>query len=1225
MLEPGSLIQQRYQIVRLIGRGGMGAVYEALDRRLRNTVALKQMLGDTTENAEAFEREAQILAALRHPALPKVIDYFRDEAGRFLVMEFFGGADLAALQARHGGPFPAKDVVTWALQLLDALDYLHTRNPPVLHRDIKPQNIKLTPEGQVVLLDFGLAKGYATGSPASFFGYTLQYAPLEQIEGSGTEPRSDVYSLCATLFHLLTDHPPPSAPNRADALLLGRPDPLRPPHELRPEVPLVLSRTIALGMALQRNARLASATLMRAALEAPPAAPLPAQDVETVVAPTPLVPLVPASSRAPVERPISVGWEQVRAAARAQAEPVLRELHGTPRRLGPYLADLYVARREAEGELAAFLAGGAGALLLLGDAGTGKTCLLTHWAARLRDAGDAVLFYRCGGSLGPEIDRELARDLGREAPDLLVHDLSQITRLAEAARRRLVIIFDALNEYRSGTQSGPADLLRQLDALAGRVSGPWLRIVASCSTAAWGQLERAGATRLFWSAYHQASDGSPHLTLGPFTPRDLAEAYPHYRSFFQLQTGFEQLTPALRERLRMPLMLRLVAESYRNGPLVLAGQGLSLGLLRRFYDERVRQRREHLFIEELAAELLRRGQLNAPLRELARNTLLRDELLSDEPDSTYIRLLDAGILTELSGDLFSGELVGFAYGELGAYVLARHLLRAPGGKRGLPEVISELMAQARSFAPAFEIARIILLITRRPETFAELAASSDIELRELIARCLVELHADEAEPALELIKELCQRERDEVRRTALKAAYYLGAPAREVFLWAARRNEVALRRVVRDTLYMIWRANPSFTYGLLRDLVAGVGPTALRDLRNVLELFFELSVVIYINHPERADVRDTTVELYYELARQRLHLDLINTGVFGKTIEDLIFQAVANAFSQPILDTMLMAEVVPVEQFFAVPMSERAILMRVAPLFDPATPLAPYQGELENMLRSDNLFFNLVASTQIAIHAAADLPQTEPLLQTLWARLPAEGRLWLLISFSVLLPNTPATWIPLVEQLTERMFSEHAALVYGESPSILQRISDLLLLPLGLAYGKLGQTMPLIELMLQDGLLRNDQRLVERIVAGLGAVGFYYPEPVLNLLERVISNAAAALPQSLIPTLATIRTLHLDAVDVFMARHNLSADMQRQIAAATDTELVRRYIYWLGLYNQVVHSCLYYPKMRRQMAMAAMEMLVRAKGPQEFIGVYTANVFRMLREAGFRLSEWTRA
>ena len=1216
MLETGAIIQQRYQIVRLIGRGGMGAVYEALDRRLHNTVALKQMLGDDAEHAEAFEREAQILAALRHQALPKVIDYFRDGAERFLVMEFFAGADLAALRARHRGSFSLTEILSWAEQLLAALDYLHTRQPPVVHRDIKPQNIKLTPEGQLVLLDFGLAKSHTRANPVSFFGYTLQYAPLEQIEGTGTEPRSDLYAWAATLYHLLTGQPPVSALMRADACLAGHGDPLQPPEDLLPTTPPELSRLLLAGLALRREDRPASAAAMRAALLEHCSPTLRAPIIASA-------PTMGARPRPGIERPLSVDWEQIRTAARAQAEPVLRELGGTSRRPGPYISELYVSRSEAEAELQAFLSGSAGALLLLGESGVGKSCLLAHWATQLNTAGDAILFYRCGGSFGSELDREIARDLGRESPELITHDLSQIARLAEHAGQRLVIIFDALDEYRGGAQSGPADLLRRLDAMAGRSSTPWLRIVISCNSATWGQLDRAGATRLFWSTYHQTNEGNPYINLGLFSMRELAAAYPRYQRFFRLQTALEQLPATLGERLRRPLMLRLVAESYHDGPVAAAGQGLSLGLFRRFYDERVRQRREHLFIEELAAELLRRGQTSAPLRDLARNPLLSSELLSIEPDSAYVRLLDAGILSELSGDIFSGELVSFAYGELGSYVLASHLLRSPGGHRGLPEVIRTLITRARSFAPAFEVARTMLLILRRPDIYSELACSSDIELRELVAQSLVELHADDPQEALELIKDLCQREHEEARRTALKAAAYIGSPARTIFLWAARRSDMGLRRVVRDTLYLHWRTDPAFTYGLLHDMVAAVGPGTLRDLRYLLELFFELSVVIYINHPERADVRDTTVELYYELARQRLHLDILNTGVFGRTIEGLIFQAVASAFSKPILDTMLMAEVVPVEQFFALPPEQRAILVRVAPLFDPATPLEAYQRELETLLRADNLFFNLVATSQIAIHAVANHQRTEPILRALFERMPPEGRLWLLLSLCVLLPDTPSGWIPLAEELTERMFREHPDLVFGERPSLLQRVADLLLLPLGLAYSKLGQTMPLLELMLQDGLLRNDEHLVDRVVAGLGAVGFYAPESVLRLLDRVPGGMEGRLPKSLIPTLATIRTLHIDAVDRFLVRHELGAELQRRVAAASDTELVRRYIYWLGLYNQVVHSCLYYPKMRRRMAMGAMVMLARARTPQEFIGAYTATVFRMLREAGFRLSEWT--
>ncbi|MEI7768618.1 MAG: serine/threonine-protein kinase, partial [Chloroflexales bacterium] len=257
MLEPGSLVIQRYQIVRLIGRGGMGAVYEAIDLRLRNTVALKQMIGSADENAEAFEREAQLLASLRHPALPKVIDYFRDGTGRFLVMEFFSGADLAALQARRGGPFPLADVLDWADQLLAALEYLHTRTPPVVHRDIKPQNLKLTPDGQMVLLDFGLARG--ADQDTSFFGYTLQYAPLEQIDASGTEPRSDLYALAATLYHLLSARAPANAPARAEALLAGRPDPLRPIGELNPEIVPEMGDVFGRALAIRRDSRPPSA------------------------------------------------------------------------------------------------------------------------------------------------------------------------------------------------------------------------------------------------------------------------------------------------------------------------------------------------------------------------------------------------------------------------------------------------------------------------------------------------------------------------------------------------------------------------------------------------------------------------------------------------------------------------------------------------------------------------------------------------------------------------------------------------------------------------------------------------------------------------------------------------------------------------------------------------------------------------------------------------------
>jgi serine/threonine protein kinase len=267
-----ALIHQRYRVIRSIGQGGMGAVYEALDERLKNRVALKQTLVGGEQYTRAFEREAQLLASLRHPALPRVIDHFSDESGQFLVMEFIPGDDLAAMLRAQGGSFSPDRVLGWADQLLDALAYLHAHDPPIVHRDIKPQNIKLTPRDEVILLDFGLAKGSppydATTAPSSLFGYTPQYAPLEQVRGSGTEPRSDLYSLAATLYQLLTFTAPHDVLSRAAASLNGQPDPLRPPRELNPQIAPAVERTLMQALALRLDERPFSAEAMRASLRA---------------------------------------------------------------------------------------------------------------------------------------------------------------------------------------------------------------------------------------------------------------------------------------------------------------------------------------------------------------------------------------------------------------------------------------------------------------------------------------------------------------------------------------------------------------------------------------------------------------------------------------------------------------------------------------------------------------------------------------------------------------------------------------------------------------------------------------------------------------------------------------------------------------------------------------------------------------------------------------------
>ncbi|MDT4897689.1 MAG: eukaryotic-like serine/threonine-protein kinase [Acidobacteriota bacterium] len=273
MLAPNTLLQNRYLIVRPIGHGGMGAVYLARDQRLAHTVALKETFFTEERMRKAFEREARLLAHLRHPALPKVTDHFDEDGGQFIVMEFISGEDLEMLLAQRGEPFPVEQVLAWADELLKALAYLHSQDPPILHRDIKPANLKLTPQGEIILLDFGLAKGTAGQTSSvmtsrSVFGFTPNFAPLEQIQGTGTGPRSDLYSLAATIYYLMTETIPPDALTRITEVANGQPDPLRPAHEVNSQIPREVAEVLMKTMAHNRDHRPASAAEMRALLRA---------------------------------------------------------------------------------------------------------------------------------------------------------------------------------------------------------------------------------------------------------------------------------------------------------------------------------------------------------------------------------------------------------------------------------------------------------------------------------------------------------------------------------------------------------------------------------------------------------------------------------------------------------------------------------------------------------------------------------------------------------------------------------------------------------------------------------------------------------------------------------------------------------------------------------------------------------------------------------------------
>ena len=205
-LERDTLLHNRYKIVEILGQGGMGSVYRAIDQTLGVEVAVKENLFSTEEYARQFRLEAVILANLRHPNLPRVSDHFlMGDEGQYLVMDFIEGEDLRQRMERVG-MLDEDEIIVIGAAMCDALGFLHSRKPSILHRDIKPGNVKITSDGHIYLVDFGLAK-VVQGSQATTTGaraMTPGYSPPEQYGTARTDPRTDIYSLGATLYAALT-------------------------------------------------------------------------------------------------------------------------------------------------------------------------------------------------------------------------------------------------------------------------------------------------------------------------------------------------------------------------------------------------------------------------------------------------------------------------------------------------------------------------------------------------------------------------------------------------------------------------------------------------------------------------------------------------------------------------------------------------------------------------------------------------------------------------------------------------------------------------------------------------------------------------------------------------------------------------------------------------------------------------------------------------------------
>jgi eukaryotic-like serine/threonine-protein kinase len=265
-LQPGTTLVNRYLIQGVIGIGGMGAVYRSRDMHFPNVikrVAVKEMVNQVRDPAmretmvRNFEREANLLATLEHPAIPKIYDYFTHNERSYLILEYVDGKDLEALLVETQGFFPESQIIGWAIELCDVLSFLHNHQPePIIFRDMKPSNVMIDQRGHVILVDFGIAKTFQTGQKGTMIG-TEGYSPPEQYKGEAG-PLADIYALGATLHHLLTRRDP-----RLEAPFSFAERPIR---SINPSVSIELETVINTTLQYNPSSRFASAMAMKEAL-----------------------------------------------------------------------------------------------------------------------------------------------------------------------------------------------------------------------------------------------------------------------------------------------------------------------------------------------------------------------------------------------------------------------------------------------------------------------------------------------------------------------------------------------------------------------------------------------------------------------------------------------------------------------------------------------------------------------------------------------------------------------------------------------------------------------------------------------------------------------------------------------------------------------------------------------------------------------------------------------
>ncbi|MCC6318445.1 MAG: CHAT domain-containing protein [Gemmatimonadaceae bacterium] len=939
-------------------------------------------------------------------------------------------------------------------------------------------------------------------------------------------------------------------------------------------------------------------------------------------------------------------WARLLAASRAQVERQLARYRGTDATPGAYLPSACVERPHVRNAFDGFLAGSQRVLMVVDDAGMGKTTTLCRWAERLSADGHLVFFYSADAALHNGIEHELANDLALRSPDDVDPLLDRAAAIAAAHGRRLVIVVDALNDYQGRDGSDAGDLLISLDACATRTAWPAFALLGACNTTTWNRLAREGVlprvTRDRWFTH---PGGHLALQLGPFAREEFAAAWEAYARQFRLTTAAGDLSPDLALRLRRPLLLRMVAEAWagRAGPV--AATDVTLDIFDRFVTQRLTSSDDVALAERLALRMWTTQRVPLRVDEILHDPALDIEIARDGRAVPWTTLQERDIIRVEPGTPLTGDTVTFVIPAIGAYFLAR-ALRAAGPQPA--DVITGLVAASRTFPLAWGAARLSLLLAADQMLYERLAGSPVAEIRELVSEAFIEYTDVEPARARESLQRLINGDDADARRTALKAAFYLGAAAHDLLLSAASAPSDTVRDDVRDVLYLIWfneetevhppgdaslvamwEQRPGFAEAFLDDLL---GRISLMDVARgavgrgeLLSFFLAVTMAIYINHCDRRDVMEKTIAWYRTLAVDRLKLPRLDwiPGKARTAASKLVISVLYRKYGEQVLDALRLRDVEDGRDPFALAPPDREIAQRVIPALDPSSTLAAHRDDLATMLDSDVPAFRILAALPIGVHACAHPAPTIALVDDLRAAGSPRSRLWLLLAFTVLANDTPDEWIPALERWTTELAQRDRAILDGTEPSLLTAL-DAALLPLGLALGKRAREFEVVERLMRAAATDGDHALLARLVRALGVPGFYHPHPVLLLLARCMPLLSGAESKgALESSLGLMRTKHRTEVDTFLLDASLGDDASRRVRSHADPRLVRQLIWYVGLFNHGVFCAHRYPRMRTGIVAPCYELVANAPSAQAFALEYSTAAESLFWKSRFDLREWT--